>query len=45
MENAEVVDILDVPLPEVKRHRVLLGCEVQSVQRLGLGLRDGRDVG
>ncbi len=45
VEDAQVVDVLDVARMEIKPCRVLLGCKVQRVQRLGLGLRDGRDVG
>lgn len=40
MEDAEVVHVLDVAAVEVERSSVLFRCEVQSVQRFCLSLRD-----
>lgn len=45
MKDAQVVDKLNVADLELERHGALLGRKVQSVERLGLRLRDGRDVG
>ncbi len=45
VENAQVVDILDVALTKVQRHGVLFGRVVQRVQGLGLGFGDGRNIG
>jgi len=45
MENAQVVDVLDVALVKVERHGVLFRRVVQRVQGFGLRLGDGRNVG
>ena len=44
MEDAEVVDVLDVPLLEIEPKIVLLCGEVDSVEGLCLRLCDGRDL-
>lgn len=41
MENGEVIDVLDVALLKVGRDAELLAEEMEGVERLGLGLRDG----
>lgn len=45
VEDAEVVDELDVARLELERDGVLLRRVVQRIERLGLGFGDGRDVG
>ena len=45
VENAQVVDILDVPLTKVQRHGVLFSRVVQRVQSFRLSFGDGGDVG
>jgi hypothetical protein len=44
VEDAQVVDVLDVALLEAQPERVLLREEVHRVERLRLRLGDGRDA-
>lgn len=44
MENTQVVDELNVAGAKLESQRVLLGRKVHRIKRLGLRLRDGRDV-
>jgi hypothetical protein len=43
VEDAQVVDVLDVALLEIQPEGVLLREEVYRVERLSLRLGDGRD--
>ena len=45
MEDAQIVDILDVSLLEVEPEIVLLREEVNRIESLSLGFGNGRDVG
>lgn len=45
MENAEVINILNITLPEIKAQRVFLRQEVDRVQCLRLGFTNGRGGG
>ena len=45
MEDAKIVDKLDIALPEIKANGILLRGVMKRVQSLGLRFGDGRDVG
>lgn len=44
MENTQIIDELNVAGAKLESQRVLLGRKVHRIKRLGLRLRDGRDV-
>lgn len=44
VEDAQIVDVLDVSFLELRIDAVLFANEMQSVKSFGLGLSDRRDV-
>jgi hypothetical protein len=44
MENAKVVHVPNIPLPEIQRDRLLLCDEMQRVQRFSLGFSNSRNI-
>jgi hypothetical protein len=44
-EDAEIVGVLDITFLEIQMNGVLLGQEVESIQRFRLSLGDGWNVG
>lgn len=44
VENAKIIHILDIAFLEIQSGTVLFCQEVQSVECLGLGFRDGGDI-
>lgn len=45
MENAKVVHVLNIPLPEIQGDRIFLCGEVQRVQHFSLGFSNNRNLG